>query len=90
MIILIQGCRHPYRKRISENPSRFSPLLESSHDKFPVNLLIIDPIIDLSRLFIAKYTEKDLQKILKMVLKTCSPLCNGLYEKLLKARLSDV
>ena len=57
--------------------------MESSYDKTPIN----SPAIELP---IAKYTEEDLQRILKTVLKARVPLSNTPRKKLLKARSPDV
>ena len=88
-IILIQNCGRHYRKRIFKSFFRFLSPPESNHDKLLVYSPIIDSIIGLFGPSITKYTEKNLQKILKIVLKT-QALFDGSYEKLLKARLADM
>ena len=75
-----RGC--PCRERTSKDLSGFLPLPESSHGKNPVN-----PSVKPS---VAKYTEKDLQKILKTVLEAQVPPSHGPREKPLKARLPDI
>lgn len=63
----------------------FSPL-ESNYEKLLINSLIIDFAIDFSRTFIAKYTEKNLQKIIRIVLKAHVAPSDRFYEKLLKIK----
>ena len=59
-----------------------SLLLEFSHDGAPINLP--------AKPLVAKYTEKDLQKILKTVFEAWAPPSDSPYEKLLKAKSSNV
>ena len=75
-----RGC--PCREYISEDPLESLPPPESSHNEGLIN----PPTESL----IAKYTEKDLQKILRIVLKARAPSSDGPREKPLKARLPDV
>ena len=81
---------HLYRKRIFESFLGFLPLPRSDYNKFLVNFLIVNPIVGLLELFIAKYIKKNQQKIFKTVLKTPAPFSDGSCEKFLKARLLDV
>ena len=76
---LIRGRGGPCRKRTSEGSS---PLPEFIHDKTPVNPPTEPPV--------AKYTEEDLQKILRTVLEARAPPFDGPREKPLKARSPDV
>ena len=78
----IQGRRCLRRERTSKGPSGFLLLLEFSHDKGPVNPPAESPV--------TKYTEEDLQKILRMVFKSRAPPSDGSCEKSLKAKLPDV
>ena len=75
----IRGRGRLCKERTSEGSS---PPPESIHDKAPVNLPAEPPV--------AKYTEEDLQRIFKTVLKAQFPPSYGPREKPLKARLSDV
>ena len=77
---LIQGRERLYRVRTSNGSS---PPPKFINDEIPVNPPTIEPPV-------AKYTEKDLQKILRTVLKTQAPPSDGIREKLLKARLPNV
>ena len=61
-------------------------LPEFSHDKATIDFFAIHSC----KLFIAKYTKKDLQKIFRMVLEARAPPSDGLCEKLLKVRLPDI
>ena len=79
----IQDRGRPCKKRISKCFSGSSPLPKSSYDQTPINSSYVEP-------FVAKYTEKDLQKIFRMVLERQVPLSNGICEKPLKAKSSDV
>ena len=58
----IRGCGRPRREYASEGPSGSLAPLESSYDEAPVN----PPAVELP---VAKYTEEDLQRILRTVLK---------------------
>ena len=78
-MILIRGRGCPHRKRTSK---RSSPLPESIHDETLVNPPTVEPPV-------AKYTEKDLQKILRTVLEVQAP-SDGACEKPLKTRSPDV
>ena len=75
----IRGRRRLCRERIFEGSS---PSPEFIHDEISVNPPAIEPPV-------AKYIEKDLQKIIKTVLEVRAP-SYGVCEKPLKARLSDV
>ena len=79
----IQGRGRLCREPASESLSGSSPPLESSHDKALVNPIAIEPPI-------AKYTEEDLQRILRTVLEARAPPSDGAREKPLKARSPDV
>ena len=70
------------RKRTSKGLLGSSSLPESSYNETLVNLPAKPPI--------TKYTEKDLQRILRTVLKAWAPPCDGSREKQLKARSLDV
>ena len=78
----IRGRGRPCRECISKSPLVSSSLPESSHDKAPAN--------PLAESLVAKYTEKDLQKILRIVLKARAPPSDGTRKKLLKARSLDI
>ena len=78
----IQGRGRPCRKCTSKGPLGSSPLPESINDKTLVN----PPAVKLP---VAKYTEENLQKILRTVLKARAP-SDGTREKPLKARSLDV
>ena len=79
----IRGRGRPCREHASKGPSESSPPPESSHDEAPVNLPADEPPI-------AKYTEEDLQRILRTVLEARAPPSDGIREKPLKARSPDV
>ena len=79
---LIRGRKQHCREHISKISS---PIPESNHDKAPV-----DPSIDPSTFSVVKYTEENLQKILRTVLKARAPPSNGCHKKPLKARSFDV
>ena len=79
----IRGCRCPHKKRISEGPSGSLSFPESSLDKTLVNPPTIEPPV-------AKYTEEDLQKILRTILEARASPSDDSREKPLKARLFDV
>ena len=53
-----------------------------------MNFLIVKPVINLFKLFVAKYTEENLQKILKTVLKARAPAFDKPCKMLLKAKSS--
>ena len=76
---LIWGRRCSCRERISEESL---PPPDSIHDETPVNRPTVKPPV-------AKYTEEDLQRILRKVLEARAP-SDGACEKPLKARLPDV
>ena len=57
----------------------------SSHDKVSVDPTVVGP----SKLLVAEYIKKDLQKILRTVLEAQAPPFDGSCEKSLKARLLD-
>ena len=78
----IQGCGHSQRECTSESSLRSLPFPKSNYDK----ALIGPPTIGLSKPSIAKYTEKDLQKILRTVLEAQAPPFDGPREKPLKAK----
>ena len=79
----IRGRGRPRREHASEGPSGSSPPPESSHDETPVNPPAVEPPV-------AKYTEEDLQRILKTVLEARALPSDGIREKPLKARSPDV
>ena len=79
----IRGRGHPRREHTSKGPSKSSPPPESSHDEAPVNPPAVESPV-------AKYTEEDLQRILKTVLEARAPPSDGIREKPLKARSPDV
>ena len=79
----IQGRGRLRREHASEGPSGSSPPPESNHDKALVNPPAVKPPV-------AKYTEEDLQRILRTVLKARAPPSNDAREKSLKARSPDV
>ena len=87
---LIQGCGDPCRERNSESPSKFLPLPKFIHNKSFVDSPIIDPVVNLSRFFVAKYIKDNLQKIFKTILKARASFSDRLYEKLLKAKSLDI
>ena len=72
----------PWQERTSEGLLGSSPPPESSHDETLINPPA-EPLI-------AKYTEEDLQKILKTVLKAQACPSDGPRKKALKARSPDV
>ena len=78
----IRGRGRPHRERISESLLGSSSPPESSHDETPVNFLAESPV--------AKYTEENLQKILRTVLEARTPPSDGPRKKPLKARSPDV
>ena len=86
----IQDYGYLRKKHTFESLSESLSSLESSHDKPLVNFYIIDFNVNFSRPFIAKYTEENLQKILKTVLETCIPLFDRPREQLLKVRSSNI
>ena len=65
-------------------------ILRSNHNNFLVDFLIVYLIIRFFGPLIAKYTEKNLQKILKTILEAQAPSFNSPCEKLLKAISSDI
>ena len=81
-MISIQGRRRPYRKCTSKDSSGSSLFPESSYDEGPVNPST-EPLV-------TKYTEENLQKILRTVLEARAPPSDAPCEKPLKARSSDV
>ena len=72
-----------HKKRNPKGPSESSFPPEFSYDETLANPPAIEPPV-------AKYTEKDLQKIFRTVLKARVPPSDGAYQKLLKARSPDV
>ena len=70
------------RERTSKSLLGSSLPPKFSHDETPVNLPARPPI--------AKYTEEDLQRILRTVLEVLAPSSDGPREKPLKARSPDV
>ena len=82
-MIFIQGRGRPRRECTSESLLGSSFLPESSHDKTLANSPAVEPPI-------AKYTKENLQKIFKMIFDARNPPSDGVYEKPLKARSSDV
>ena len=85
-MILIQGHRRSCRERISKDLLRFSAPSESNYDKAPINPFAVGLLKSLA----TKYTEEDLQKILRTVLEAQAPPFDGPHKKLLKTRLPDV
>ena len=79
----IRGRGRPRREHASEGPSGSLPPPESSHDKAPVNPPTVEPPV-------VKYTEEDLQRILRTVFEARAPPSDGVCENPLKARSSDV
>ena len=84
----IQGRGRPRKEHISEAPSK--PLLSTRSEYKSAVSPIVDPGAGSVRLPVAKYIEKDLQQILKVVLKVQVPTSDKFREKLLKARSSDM
>ena len=82
----IQGRGRFRRERISKSSLGFLPLLESSHNKAPVN----PPAFGLFKPLVAKYTEEDLQKIFRTILKAQASPSDRPYEKALKISSPDV
>ena len=78
----IRGCGCPRRERTSKGSLESSPPSEPSHDETLVN----PP----AKPLVAKYTEEDLQRILRIVLEARAPPSDSPREKPLKARSSDV
>ena len=78
----IQGRRRLCRERISKGLSESSSLLESSNNEAPVNPFAESPV--------AKYTEENLQSILKTVFEAWAPPSDGPCKKSLKARSPEV
>ena len=78
----IQGRGRLRRERTSKGLLGSSPPPESIHDETPVNPPA-EPLV-------TKYTEENLQRILRTVLKAQAPPFDGPREKPLKARSSDV
>ena len=89
-ITLIQGYGHLYKERISKNSLGSLLPLKSSYNKPLVDLFIVNLIVSLSRLFVAKYIKENLEKILRTVPKTCVPLFDEPFKKPLKTRLSNI
>ena len=85
-ITLIRCRRRLCRKRTFKSQSGSSPASESSYNKTLVN----PPAVGFSKLFIAKYIEKNLHKIPKTILEVQASPTDKLREKLLKARLPDI
>ena len=79
----IQGRGRFCRERTSETLLGSSSPPEFSYDKTPAN----SPAVEL---LVAKYIEKDLQRILKMILEAWAPPSDTFCEKPLKARSSDI
>ena len=73
----------PCRKHAFKGPLGSLPPPESSYDEAPVNPPAIEPPV-------AKYTEEDLQRILRTVLEARAPPSDGVREKSLKAKSPDV
>ena len=84
----IRGHGRPRKEHISEAPSESSLSARSDYKG------AVSPIVNLSagsvRPPMAKYTEEDLQRILKVVLKAQVPTSDEPREKLLKVRSPDV
>ena len=83
-ITLIQGCGQSYKERTFKRLLTFLSFLKSNYNKRLIDSPIIDFIVNFSRLSIAKSTEKDLQKIFRLVLKTQALSFNRLCKKLFK------
>ena len=81
-ITLIQGRGQSCRECTSE---KSLPFLKSNHNKASVY-----PLVGPSTFLVAQYTEKDLQKILRTILKASASLFDGPREKSLKTRSPDV
>ena len=79
----IWGHRRPHRKCTSEGLFGFLSPPETSHDKTPANPPAVEPLI-------TKYTEEDLQRILRTIFEARAPLSDGTHEKPLKAKSLDV
>ena len=77
-----------HKERISETPSKFS--LSAGSDYESAVSPIVDPSAGSLGPPMAKYTEEDLQRILKVVLETEVLVYNKSCEKPLKTRSSDV
>ena len=86
----IQSRKRLRRKRTLKDFSRFSTFLESTNNKPFFDSSIIDSIVGLFGLFIAKYIEENLQKIFKTVLKAQACHSDRFCKKQLKARLPNV
>ena len=86
----IQNCRRSYKKRIFKGLSGFLPSLKYTYNKFFVDPFVVDLVVILLRSFIIKYINKNLQKILKIVLKAQLFSINRPCKKLLKTEISDV
>ena len=82
----IQGHGRLCREHISKSLLRSSSPPEFSHDKALVDPAAISP----SKSPVAKYTEKDLERICRMILEVQAPPFDKPREKLLKAKSSDV
>ena len=78
----IQGHGRPCRERTSKGPSESSPTPDFSHNDGPVNPPAEPPV--------AKYTEENLQRIFKTILKARALPSDGPREKPLKARSPDI
>lgn len=89
-ITSIQDYKYFRKKRISKYFSGFLPLLKSIYDKLLIHSIIDDSITDLFRSFIIKYKEKNLQKIIKTVLKAHVSPSNKFCKKRKKAKLSNM
>lgn len=85
-ITLIQSCKQFYKECTFKRLSTFLFFPKSNYNKHLFDSLIIDFIVDFSRLSIAKSTEKDLQKIFRLVLKTQALFFNELCKKLFKIK----
>ena len=83
---LIQGREYSCKENYSENHLGSLPLLQSSNNEALVN----PPADGFSKPLVAKYTEEDLQKILRTVLEAQVLPFDGHHKKPLKAKSSDM
>lgn len=88
-ITSIWGYGYLHKKHIYKSISESLFLLEFSYNKPLINFSIINFIVGPFGFFVAKYIEKDLQKILKTILKAHALFFDRPFKKLLKARLPN-
>ena len=84
----VQSRGRPRKERISEAP--FEPLLSAGSDYKGAVSPIVDPGASFVGPFMAKYTEEDLQRILKAVLEAQVPVYNKPRKKPLKTKSLDM